>query len=278
MTRIEPEYVSARSVLLDALGALGVQRDAVILVGAQAVYLHAGEADLATAPMTTDADLTVDVERVATTPALAAAMRAGGFELAAQPGSWKGRFGVLVDLMVAPHQGGRTSRKARGGDIPQHGRNVVRIAAGLEPALIDHEEREVVALDPADERRYRIEVAGPAALLVAKLTKLEERFAEEDAGRKSRVLGKDALDVVRLLRGVKVDKFAHGFDRHARQRYAGPVSKRALAFLRQEARDERTRLVGLVAEASGGDRTLPPSFVALAQELLERCAHTVVRS
>jgi hypothetical protein len=53
MTTIAPEYVLARAVLLDALDALGPHRDAVVLVDAQAVYLHAGEAELATAPMTT---------------------------------------------------------------------------------------------------------------------------------------------------------------------------------------------------------------------------------
>ena len=47
-------YVMARRVLLDALEALGAHRDAIILVGAQAVYLRVGEADLAVAPYTTD--------------------------------------------------------------------------------------------------------------------------------------------------------------------------------------------------------------------------------
>jgi hypothetical protein len=47
-----PEYVLARRVLLDALQALGSQRDAVVLVGAQAIYLHVGEADLAVPVMT----------------------------------------------------------------------------------------------------------------------------------------------------------------------------------------------------------------------------------
>ena len=54
---ISLEYVKARSVLLDALDGLGPHRDALVLVGAQAVYLHAHEADFATAPTTTDADL-----------------------------------------------------------------------------------------------------------------------------------------------------------------------------------------------------------------------------
>lgn len=42
-----PLYIVARTVLLDALDALGEQRDAVVLVGAQAIYLHAGDADIA---------------------------------------------------------------------------------------------------------------------------------------------------------------------------------------------------------------------------------------
>jgi hypothetical protein len=57
MTGVEnhdPEYVAARRVLLDALEALGPHRKAVVLVGAQAIYLHVGEGDMAVAPFTTD--------------------------------------------------------------------------------------------------------------------------------------------------------------------------------------------------------------------------------
>jgi hypothetical protein len=47
MTALQPpEYVLARSVLLDALQALAPHLDAVVLVGAQAVYLHTGDAEL----------------------------------------------------------------------------------------------------------------------------------------------------------------------------------------------------------------------------------------
>ena len=53
----EPEYVAARRVLLDVLEALNAHRKAVILVGAQAIYLHVGEGDLAVSPYTTDGDL-----------------------------------------------------------------------------------------------------------------------------------------------------------------------------------------------------------------------------
>ena len=50
-------YVVARRVLLDALEALGAHREAIVVVGAQAIYLRAGKADLAVAPYTTDGDL-----------------------------------------------------------------------------------------------------------------------------------------------------------------------------------------------------------------------------
>jgi hypothetical protein len=50
----DPLYVNAREVLLDALEALGPHRASLILVGAQAIYLHTGEADIAVAPFTTD--------------------------------------------------------------------------------------------------------------------------------------------------------------------------------------------------------------------------------
>lgn len=44
--------VAARSALLDALEALHAHRDAVIVIGAQAIYLHTG-ADLSTRTPTT---------------------------------------------------------------------------------------------------------------------------------------------------------------------------------------------------------------------------------
>lgn len=50
-------YLLARRALLDALGP---HREATILVGAQAIYLHTGDAALAVAAYTTDADLAID--------------------------------------------------------------------------------------------------------------------------------------------------------------------------------------------------------------------------
>lgn len=49
---VAPEYVEARRALLDALGLLVDQLDALVLVGAQAVYLHA-PASIAQRPTST---------------------------------------------------------------------------------------------------------------------------------------------------------------------------------------------------------------------------------
>ena len=72
-------YVVARRVLLDALDALGPHRDAVILVGAHAVYMRVGEADLAVAPHTTDGDLAIDPTRLGAIPPLEQVLSQAGF-------------------------------------------------------------------------------------------------------------------------------------------------------------------------------------------------------
>lgn len=51
----DPLYVLARRVLLDALEALGPQRHALTLAGAQAVYMHTGPGGLAVSEYTTEA-------------------------------------------------------------------------------------------------------------------------------------------------------------------------------------------------------------------------------
>jgi hypothetical protein len=65
MNGLAPEYVVARRVLLDALGALERHVDSLILVGAQAVYHHTGDGDLNVPLMTTDADLAINAANLA---------------------------------------------------------------------------------------------------------------------------------------------------------------------------------------------------------------------
>jgi hypothetical protein len=269
MITLPGEYVSARTVLLDALYAIGSQRNAVILVGAQAVYVHAGMGDLVLAPTTTDGDLALRTDELGDTPELARALIAGDFRPGAQPGTWIGRGGVAVDLMVVPHQGGRRKPTARAASLPVHGKNVARITRGLEPALIDHSVVLIAGLDEADARFVELAVAGPAALLVAKLIKLEERRASAAGGKANRVRTKDALDIFRLLRFVTIETFVEGFDRHRTEPYAANVSRQAVAFLRAHGTREADFLAGLAAAEIAGDPTIAPSFSVIANELLE---------
>lgn len=105
------EHVLARRVLLDALDALGPHRDAVVLVGAQAVYLHTGDGDLAVAPTTTDADIVLSPDQLRDEPLLEDALRDGGFIPGVDPGTWRGAGGVALDLMVPEALSGPRGRR-----------------------------------------------------------------------------------------------------------------------------------------------------------------------
>ena len=88
-------YSAARTVLIDALEALGTYQEAITLVGAQAIYERVGETDIAVAPTTTDGDLALDPQQLAIEPALEELMRKAGFERkndkthGALPGIWE---------------------------------------------------------------------------------------------------------------------------------------------------------------------------------------------
>lgn len=207
MVDLDPEYVAARSVLLDALEALADHHDAIVLVGAQAVYLRT-EPLPGYQPYTTDADLTIDPSLLGARPGLGEAMRGAGFRLKGEhtghpePGVWEAHIAIAerrhdlvvpVDLIVpegvAP-SGGRRGARLGG----EHGSRAARKATGLEGALVDHSLIEVAALDEADPRRIAVNVAGNAALLVAKVHKIGDR-----AERPDRLSDKDAGDVLRLF-------------------------------------------------------------------------------
>jgi hypothetical protein len=93
-TDFDPLYIAARSVLLDALFALAPHGKAIIIAGAQAVYLRTGLTDIAIAPYTTDGDLALDPTLLGDDPELEASMQQAGLHLlpqgsdSTQPGVW----------------------------------------------------------------------------------------------------------------------------------------------------------------------------------------------
>jgi len=238
---LDARYVAARRVLLDALTVLAPHGDAIILAGAQAVYLHTGAADLAIAPYTTDGDLVLDPLLLGEAPELEAGMSAAGFHLQQQPGGhvepgiWLAsasaageEFLVPVDLIVP--DGAASGPGRRAARLGGHGARAARRAVGLEAALVDNSTMTIAALDPADERSLQARVAGPAALLVAKAHKLHDRVA---SGRAARLEDKDASDVVRLMQTTRPDEIAVTLSALAQDAIAGPPTIAALTYIEE---------------------------------------------
>lgn len=267
-SELAPEYVAARTVLLDALAALKTHLDNLILVGAQAVYHHTGSADLVVAPMTTDADLAINVQGLAGSPEIGSLLRQSGFTPGPNPGHWVAVSSVAIDLMMVPHQAGISRSSARAARISPHERLTARIAHGLEPALVDNETVTLSSFQPADTRTFSLRVAGPAALLTAKIIKISERLEQADQ-QASRLKEKDALDVFRLLQAIEASELRCGFDRHAEDQHAAAATAEAVDFLRKEAMSPHSRLPRLAALAMYGEPSVAPAFAALVNELLD---------
>jgi hypothetical protein len=259
--------IAARAVLLDALDALTEHRDALVLIGAQAIYLHTGRAAVALAEATKDSDLAVDPRALGDEPLLDEAMTRAGFHpdrLHPQPGSWLCCEGVAVDFMVPEALAGGPGR--RGARIPPHSRHATRRTPGLEGALVDHAPMTIAALDPTDRRRVEIAVAGPAALLVSKLHKLGER--KDDPGR---LVDKDAHDIYRLLIATDPGKLGDRLSELAGDRLAGPAIRAAIIYLRQLFADANAlgaMMAGRAEQIVGDPAVVSASAAILAGDVL----------
>lgn len=220
---LDEQYVRARAALLDAADALSPHLDSIVLVGAQALYLHTGAADIVVAEFTTDADFSIEPALLSDEPLLTALLNVRRFTPREHPGGWRTPAGVYTDIMVPEALAGRGTR---GADLGAHGRRVARRAVGLEGARLDQELRTIKALDPTDDRSVTMHVTGPGALIVAKVHKIWERTTNDD-----RVRDKDALDVYRLLQAIGTDDLAARLARLRDSPEAGEVTAAALEHL-----------------------------------------------
>jgi len=260
---VSPALVLARRTLLNAIDALGAHRDTLILVGAQAVYVHTDDAGLRTSPFTTDADLAVVPTELAPSPLIDELMAAAGFAPRDGPGGWISSEGVLVDLLVPDSLAGKGSR---GADLGPHGRRARR-ATGLEGVVVDRDRHVVHALGPNDPRAATLWVAGTAALLVAKVHKIEERIPHD------RTEAKDALDVFRLLKAIPTAYLADRLAMLRASPVAAPATRRALRQLPAIFGAPDAPGVRLAVAASDGDDPdiVAASLVALVNDLIDAC-------
>jgi molybdopterin-guanine dinucleotide biosynthesis protein len=263
--------VVARTVMLDALAALAEHRDAVIVIGAQAVYLRTASAPVALAESTKDSDLAIDTRMLGEDPRVEEAMRAAGFipnPETGQPGAWVNPLGVPVDLMVPEALAGPGGPKSRGARVPPHDRKAMRRAKGLEAAVVDNSVEDVQAIDPADGRTFSVRVAGPAALLVAKIHKLAERIETPQ-----RLNDKDAHDMYRILRTIETDVLVEGFQRLSEDHVSAETASEALAHLRDLVAAGPDAIISMMAgraeQGLGEPETVSAATAILAADLLD---------
>lgn len=260
--------VAARRTLLDALEALAEQREALVLIGAQAIYLHTGAAPVALAETTKDSDLAVDPRMLSDSPVLDDAMTRAGFHRDLhhpQPGGWLSAAGIPLDLMVPEALAGGQGR--RGARIPPHSTQATRRTAGLEAAVVDHAVHTIQSLDKSDRRSIEMKAAGPAALLVAKLHKLGER--QDQPGR---LIDKDAHDLYRLLVATDTDELAATIAQLKRDELAGKATTHAIEYLRVLFADGPDALGAVMAgraeQLVGEPAVVSAAAAALAADLL----------
>ena len=260
--------ISAREGLLDAVEALEPHGEAVILVGAQAVYVHTGEADagFAVSPFTYDADIALDPALLGNDPTIIDAMNSAGFNLTDQPGLYRRESGAQVDLLVPAAVGGSGRRGAR---LDVHGNRAAMKVHGLEGALVSHAPREISSLAPDSNRSCVMEVAGPAALLVAKVHKISERV---DHPARRATIDKDAFDIYRILLAVNASELASEVRLLQENAVSRDVTAEAMTKFRELFGDRSGLGTELVVQHVSGLED--PDFIeasseALSQDLLD---------
>jgi hypothetical protein len=249
------EYVEARRVLLDALIALQPHIGAIVLIGAQAVYLRTAGRLSTYQPFTTDADLALDPALLADIPLLGDAMLNAGFELTSEPGIWQQRFQrpgfdgditVPVDLIVPAELVSKAGR--RGARLPgDHGKTAARKSEGVVGAIVDFDPFEITSFEADDDRVAVVNVAGPAALLVAKAHKLGERLATPE-----RLMPKDAGDIYRLFDATSVEDIAAATMQLLADERSTTATSAALSFVRQLFATPRSPGIDLAVQALAG--------------------------
>lgn len=257
----DPLYVQARSALLDATDALADHLDAIVLVGAQALYLHVGEADLfvTVAPYTTDADFSINPLDLSDSPLLAELLEARGFRTNNEEvGRWTSPNDVFVDLLVPEMLAGTGTRAAR---LKSHGKRVARRAKGLEASLVDREPKAITALDPTDSRFVTMNIAGPGALLVAKIHKIAER-----ADKPHRLSDKDSFDMLRLLQATETADLADRLKKLLDDELSASVTTEAIENLTPLFGS--TNAVGVQMAVQAAGPSADPDFISASMTAL----------
>ncbi|WP_371095583.1 hypothetical protein [Streptomyces sanglieri] len=243
-------------------------------MGAQAVYLRTPDAAIRSSPFTSDGDLSIDPALLEDQPLLDASLREAGFTLKKtnEPGLWERQetvgdqvvpveLDLLIPRQLSPKNGRRSAK------VPPHGTMSARWIEGLEVAAVDRSPLPVSSLDPADDRSVMVNVAGPAALLVAKAFKITDRLSQAEK-RPDRLTDKDAGDVLRIMMTTKARQVAETFTAVRADPRVGDVAADGLDKLRQLFGGRAAPGVDMAVKALAGSleedrvRALAPAFIS----------------
>jgi len=167
-----------------------------------------------------------------------------GIWVTRRPTSTQRMLEVAVDLLVpTAFSPGDHPEKHRSARLPGHSR-VARTVTGLEGVLVDREKLEVSSFMASDPRAFQISVAGPAALIMAKTFKIQDRLGS------GRLSDKDALDVYRLLRGIPTDDLAARYRLILGDPIAGANAVISLGLLKSLFGDRRATGVAMTLHAA----------------------------
>jgi len=111
-------------------------------------------------------------------------------------------------------------------------------------------------------------VAGPGALLVAKVHKIAERVGSQD-----RVRDKDALDVLRLLRSIETEQLSDRLSVLRRNDLSSAVTAEAVCLLPDLFGTAESAGVAMAVRAAGPGEdpaTIAGSVIALVEDLCAR--------
>jgi hypothetical protein len=197
--------IRSRRLLVTTIKALGDHASALTVIGAHAVHVWVqdkwGPIDMES---TRDGDVVLDPVFVATSPKIVEMMADAGVvpvDQQSHPGiygyqdeldhDWHER--TTVDLIVPETYAGKGSRSAT---IGGQDRAALR-ARGLELAIYDRRVMSLSTMDDDYVETVEVNVAGPAALLIAKAHKVVERASDER--RPHRLRPKDSGDIALLM-------------------------------------------------------------------------------
>ncbi|MDQ5895657.1 MAG: hypothetical protein QG596_1918 [Actinomycetota bacterium] len=267
------QSVQARKALLDVAEALDGHLESLVLVGAQAIYLYTGDADVAVATATKDSDIAVIPDLLGSDPTLEKAMEQAGFKpaLAGQQGKWFSPEGIPVDLIAPEGLQGPAARGRRGIRMPPHSQQSARTTPGLEGIAVDSREMEIRSLVAEDPRSVTMKVAGPSTLVVAKTFKICERIDSADRGNVNKVFEKDAHDLYRLLQAVPMLEIVDGFKALLEDKVAAAGARWSLDELRRHGSEPDFRipvLAGRTEVGVGDPEIVSVATAALVRELL----------